>query len=129
MKDILKAYSDDHLKMSEIIFVFAQEVLALARTARSRENAILLAVVAWNIALQPEKYHEPLIVEFISTLHVQEGSEEWLAGIEIMESLILKKQTEYPWVFRSIHWFEFHEDGQDQQLKIVASISFSQSIH
>ncbi len=129
MKNILEVYSDDQLKMSEVIFLFAEDILPLTHTKQGKENAILLAVVAWNIALQRESEHERLIEEFISTLHVQKNSEEWFAGVEIMESLIRKKKIEYPSVFRFIYGFEFDQIEENQELKIIASVSFSQSVH
>lgn len=126
---MLEIYSDDQLKMSEVIFLFAEDILPLTRTPKGKENAILLAVVAWNIALQPKSKHERLIEEFISTLHVQKGSEEWFAGIEIMESLLRKKQIEYPSVFRFIYGFEFDQIEGNEELKLITSTSFSQSVH
>ena len=90
------------IKMSEVILEYAEELLSDATTKESKERIIMLAVVAWNLALIDEGDCATLRDKFLRTLQIEENSNDWHEMDAILKALIYKKQLEYPMVDRHI---------------------------
>lgn len=114
------------VKMSEIILEFAQELLDLAKSYREKESILMLAIVAWNIAVMANYDTNSVIShieDFLRTLGFKRNSEEKEAVVSILLALVEKKRAKFPDVHRYIIDFEVKEIKKDLHLNVASAVA------
>ena len=90
-------------KMSDIIIDYASELLDLTQTPEENETIIMLAIIAWNIALLDEEEQQKEIGNFLNKrLKLKKNSKDWKQITDILQMLVAKKVAEYPTINRFI---------------------------
>ncbi len=114
-------------KMSEVIFEFTQELMDLAKSKREKEGILMLAIVAWNLAVMAgDEPHAVVqhIEDFLQVLEFKSDSEEEVVVAAMLLALAEKKHLEFPDIQRIIVDFEIKETKKDFRLQ-VASVEAS----
>jgi len=89
-------------KMSAIILDYAQDLLELADSKRDQETAITLAIAAWNLSVFKECDRDEALANMFREMKIQENSEAFNDMTHIIQTLIYKKQQDYPDINRFI---------------------------
>lgn len=116
-----RAEGADPIKISEVIWDFADELLSRAHTKKMKETAIATAICAWNLAFIEENKHASKIENFMHTMHIEKGSQEWDDISQLFQAFIYKKETKYPSINRFILSFELNETTNGLHLNIISS--------
>lgn len=112
-------------KMSEVILDFAEPLVAAARTGEDFRKAIAIAIIFWDIALQPEEEHEELLGDAIRDLG--EAAENDPAAITYFEAvgraLLLRKKVLFPDIKRAVLGYEVVGEGDSLQLLVTSTLA------
>lgn len=110
-------------KMSEIILEFADDMIELGENHVARENSIMLAIIAWNLAVLIEAGEvDPSehLNKFYRMMKIKKNSEEEEALTALILLLIERKHAEYPHIHRFIEDFEIVETKNDFHLNVAS---------
>lgn len=113
-------------KMSEILLEFAEELLDSAKSDQEKEDIIMMAVVAWNIAIVADEDTESTIdciEDYLQSLDFKKKSEEKEAVSCVLHALVEKKRIEYPDVQRFIVDFEIIETKDQFRLNVASLVA------
>ncbi len=111
-------------KMSEIIFDFAQPLLAVATSPTEQKKAISTAIIGWNLSLLPKKAQSDQISKIKKILDSENNSDHFSnEGLEIFNYLIARKKTLFPEVNRMVADYEFVETPTGFHLNVVSNIT------
>ncbi len=130
---LMKKYSKDALvvnsekmggiKMSEVILEYADELLSMADTNKSKKNAIILAITAWNISHFDKIKQKNVIDDFLKSMDTNKNSHSHEEIHQIFQTLIDKKLFEYSSIDRLVIDFEFIELGNNNfHLNVVSTL-------
>lgn len=109
------------LKMSEVILVFAEDLLTHAQTQQERRSAIALACLAWNLAVAGESAAE----NFQDVLRYSTSMSD--ATRDLVRALVQHKQKAYPDFNRLVVDFQLIETQKETRLDI-ASVAFDETL-
>jgi hypothetical protein len=111
------------VKMSEIILEYADELISIFNTKEDKENAIRLAIAAWNISFSEKNQRKEKIEEFLHAISLNKNSGGWKETKDILQTLINKKLENYRLVNRFIVDYEFIRlSSNDCHLNIMSII-------
>jgi hypothetical protein len=111
------------IKMSEIILEYADELIDMADTKESKENAIRIAIAAWNISFYEKEQRKEKIEEFLHAIKLKENSNDWNEARDVLQELINKKLENYSFFDRFIVDYEFFKlSSGDYHLNIISTI-------
>jgi len=113
-------------KMSEILLEFAEELLDNAKNDQEKEGIIMMAVVAWNIAIIADEDRESVIdhiEDYLRTLGFKKNSEDKEVLAYILHTLVEKKWMEYPDIQRLIVDFEIIETKNEFRLNVASLVA------
>ena len=122
------------VKMSDIIVEFAQDLLHFLNQKKShkgQEQALMLAIVAWNIAVLSDyenKEVTSLINDFLQDSEINPKSEKGEAFTYLLLILIAKKRSEYAHIDRYIADFEMTKIKKDEIYLNIASVSAQKKV-
>lgn len=110
-------------KMSEIIIDFAQPLLNVAENAQSQKQAIITAILGWNLALLPKEAQPDQLNKIKKMLRPSTDSDQ-LANetVKILNSLMSRKDFLYPEINRMIVDYELIDTPQGFHLNVVSNI-------
>lgn len=111
------------VKMSEIILEYADELISIFDTKEDKENAIRLAIAAWNISFSEKNQRKEKIEEFLHALSLNKNSDDWKGTNDILKTLVNKKLENYSFVNRFIVDYEFIRlSSDDCHLNIMSIV-------
>jgi len=125
---IVEDEETDMLKMSEVIIEYADELLNMATTEESQEQAIMIAIVAWNLAFFDEEQQEEQMHNLLHRLKIKQGSEDWHNTIDILTILIDRKRLDYPSIDRLIVDYKIIKTKGEFRLNIVSTVPQNSSL-
>ncbi len=110
------------VKMSEVLEEFVEPYLDFARNRNQREKLFSIAVIAWNLAIMPERDRKPMIDQLI---------EQGLKGNdplaqqdtrEILDEMIARKQALFADNKRYIVEFQLQDRGKTFHLSVASTL-------
>ncbi|MBY0272891.1 MAG: SEC-C domain-containing protein [Alphaproteobacteria bacterium] len=113
-------------RMSEILLEFAEELLDSAKNDEEKEGIIMMAIIAWNIAIITDEDIESTIDcidDYLQSLDFKKKSEEKEAVSCVLHALVEKKWIEYPDVQRFIVDFEVIETKDQFRLNVASLVA------
>jgi hypothetical protein len=77
--------------LSRVIVRFAEPMLKHCETYQAREQAISYAILAWNLALEPEPNRGALLAELLAQIPADEADEK----TALMQFLLKRKEEQF----------------------------------
>lgn len=112
-----------NIKMSAVILEFADELLEVADTYESQKKVIMLAIMAWNLALDDKMGSDENLAELLQKMCIEEDSQVWNDLFDVLRPLIKKKRTQYASIDRRIMDFEYKKTKRGGHLNVVSAFS------
>lgn len=111
-------------KMSEVILEYADELLDAATTEKAERKAIMVAIVAWNLALMDDdECNEELENLLKNIMEIEKDSDDWNTMSSVLQALIHKKRTQYFFINRFIVDYSIIKTNKGLYLNIASLVS------
>ena len=110
-------------KMSEVLESFVEPYLVLVTTHSQRDNLFHIAVIAWNLALMPEKKRQPKLEEILGELAERGYQTVGQGSGKIMDALIARKLKLFSDNRRYIIEFHFVDTPDSYHLSVAATLT------
>lgn len=114
-------------KISAIILDYAQDLLELANSKRDQETATMLAIAAWNLSVFKECDRDEALASMFREMKIQENSEAFNDMTHIIQTLIYRKQQDYPDINRFIVEHDLVISKNKICLNVISTIFNTQS--
>lgn len=108
-------------KMSEVLLDFIKPYAEYAETFEAYEDLIMVAIVAWNIALISEKQNKDLVKEMIKDLNLSKSDSQDMRNI--MQELIERKKKHFAEYNRIITDYQITEAGSEYRLSVASTFN------
>lgn len=118
----LSPNSDDAEKMSEILGKFIEPYIEYTDSEESYRKLIVLAVLAWNASLLPEKDGQAMI-DAVFEQGLPKRETELRAGLrEIVDQLVARKKAYFSKYRRQIVEFDVVDLGDQYYLSVASTV-------
>lgn len=107
-------------KMSVVLGQFADPYAGTTETQQQYENMLGLAVLAWNIALQPEEERQPTIENILQRLDRDPEYQAFARGF--LEEMIARKLKHFAGYTRRIIELHVRDLGDRYHLSVASSL-------
>ena len=111
------------VKMSEVLEIFVEPYLDFAQNRSQREKLFGIAVIAWNLAIMPEKERQPMIDQVIKASLKGDDPLAQQDTQEIIDDLIARKQNFFAENKRYIVDFQLQDTGKQFHLSVASTLS------
>ena len=109
-------------KMSEILISFAEPLLENAHTYADYENAISIAIVAWNLSLLPSEALDDTVNALENVLSASGNAEINSENMfQVVDHLKKRKQQLFPDIYRMIVDYELIDTDQGFHLNVISN--------
>lgn len=106
------------VKMSEVLMAFVEPYREYVRTEEEHRKLLILAVLAWNASLLPEKEQKEMVSNVIDEVMPFDTKE--LKGI--IEMMIVRKKLYFSDNHRKIIDFELTDLGDDLHISVASTL-------
>jgi hypothetical protein len=114
---------EGEVKMSEVLQAFVEPYLDLARNRGQREKLFSIAVIAWNLAIMPEKDRQPMIDQLINVGLKGTDPLAQQDTREIIDEFIDRKQKFFAKHKRYVVDFQLQDIGKQFHLSVASTLS------
>ncbi|AFY80327.1 hypothetical protein [Oscillatoria acuminata] len=111
------------VKMSEVLEAFVEPYLDFIHDHDEREKLFTLAVMAWNLALMPEKKRPSMIDELLKVGLKGNDPLAQQDTLEIIDELIARKEEFFAKHKRFIVDFQLQDRGNEFHLSVASTFS------
>lgn len=118
--DFIVQKSPDKVKMSDVLKKFVEPIYPQDEDIELRKNVLILAVIAWNIAVMEDVSPKESRKIFEDSLKVIPIGERMVAR-RMVENLAKDKKARFPHIKRLIVDFELTENDDEEFLSVVSS--------
>lgn len=109
--------TSDGIKMSDVLEEFVEPYRQFAETKQAYRKLLTVAIVAWNVTLFAEKDRPSTLDELLVTLPERVRKD----GREIIEELMVRKETFFSQHRRMIIDFEVADTGGEWHLSVMST--------
>jgi hypothetical protein len=107
-------------KMSEVVIDFIEPYAEYAETYEAYQKLVMIAIVAWNTTLLPEKKQKPMIKKMIKSLSLSRSDARDTKGI--IEELIERKNKHFAEHTRTIMDYQVIEKRDGFHLSVASAL-------
>lgn len=111
------------VKMSEVLEAFVEPYLDFIQSSSEREKLFNIAVIAWNLAIMPEKERPSMIDELIKVGLNEADPLAQQDTREIIDELIARKLKFFAKHKRFIVDFQLQDTGNEFHLSVASTFS------
>lgn len=112
----------NEVKISKIIIDYAQDLLKIMGDKIDQEIAINLVIAAWNLSMFKENERTKALSSLLKKMVIKDGSNESKAINYLMQTLISRKQQDYPDLNRFIEEHYLSTSKNEIRLTVVSTI-------
>ena len=110
-------------KMSEVIIDFIEPYVEYAETYEAYQKLVMVAIVAWNTTLLPEKEQKPMVKKMLKSLSLPRSVLRDMKGI--MEELIERKNEHFAEHTRVTMDYQVTETRHGYHLSVASTLDES----
>ena len=110
-------------KMSEVLIDFIEPYVEYAETYEAYQKLVMVAIVAWNTTLLPEKKQKAMVKKMIKSLSLPRSDARDMKGI--IEELIARKNRHFAEHTRTIVDYQVTETRDGFHLSVASTLGES----
>ena len=110
-------------KMSEVVIDFIEPYVEYAETYEAYQKLVMVAIVAWNTTLLPEKKQKAMVKKMIKSLSLPRSDARDMKGI--IEELIERKNKHFAEHTRTIVDYQVTETRDGFHLSVASTLDES----
>lgn len=107
-------------KMSQVVIDFIEPYVEYAETCEAYQKLVMIAIVAWNTTLLPEKEQKPMVKKMIKSLSLPRSDARDTKGI--IEELIKRKNKHFAEHTRTIVDYQVTETRDGFHLSVASTL-------
>ena len=121
LNEIIRAEEHGIYKLSKIILEYGSDFLEEAHTYEHKYKVVTVCIGAWNLSWMDESVREQALKDLLETMTISPDSSQGKDLTRIIEELIIRRQTEYPFFNRIIRDFSLSETQDDAVLNVISN--------